>query len=385
MSFTYAVLGAGRQGIAAAADLAVHGDAERLLLADADLGAAERAAARVDALCGRAACEPVVLDARDPASLARVLDPADATLSALPYALNPAAARAAVRARTHFADLGGNASVSRQVLALDREAAASGITLVPDCGLAPGLAATLAARAADLLEEPRSIAIRCGGLPAAPSGPLGYQLVFSVTGLVNEYLGESEILRGGVPCRVPALDELEEIVFGPPLGTCEAFATSGATATLPWTFLGRVEDLDYKTVRYPGHCERVRVLRDLGLFSSEPVEVPGGRVAPRDVFEYVAARTLPREGPDLVILRVEASGRHEGRSARLRLEILDAADERTGFSAMQRMTGFPAAMVVELLARGQAPPGARPVEALPHEPLALGLSTRGVRLVETRW
>ena len=379
MSFTHAVLGAGRQGIAAAADLLLFGDASRLLLADADLTAAERVARRLDALAGRCVTEPIGFDATDPGSLRRVLEPADAVLSALPYQLNPLVARAAVEARAHYADLGGNTMISAQVLAMDAHARAAGVTVVPDCGLAPGLAATLAAHAVDSLDEPRSVAIRCGGLPAAPRGPLGYQLVFSVHGLVNEYLGEAEVLRDGRVSRVPTLAEIEELEFAA-IGRCEAFTTSGGSSTLPRSFLGRLSDLDYKTVRYPGHCEKVRAMRDLGLWSEEPVDVAGARVVPRRVFEAVAERALASEAPDVVVLRVEASGRRDGRDATLRLDVVDFADARTGFSAMQRMTGFPAAMVLALLARGEAPPGSATVEQLPHAPLVAGLAARGIRL-----
>jgi lysine 6-dehydrogenase len=381
---TYSVLGAGRQGLAAAHDLAVHGGASSILLADKDLAAAQAGARMLNQLLSEQLVTPMRVDAGDADQLRRVLEPAEAALSALPYALNPTVAAAAVRARTSFADLGGNQQVSARVLALDSAARAARVTLVPDCGLAPGLAATLTAHGVGTVGNPSSVRIRCGGLPLRPRGPLGYQLTFSATGLVNEYSGEADVIRGGVPARVPTLDALEELVFDEPIGRCEAFTTSGATSTLPETFRGRLQELDYKTVRYPGHCERVRMMRDLGLWSEEPVHVGTARVLPRSVFEAVLERELRYDEDDVIVLRVEVSGMDEGRSRTLRLELMDFRDRLTGFTAMQRMTGYPAAMVVAALARGEAQPGALPLEtALAPLPLVSGLSARGIRLTET--
>jgi lysine 6-dehydrogenase len=376
---TYAVLGAGRQGLAAALDFALHGEAGRILLGDRDSAVAEAAALRLDELAGRSVAEPLELDGADAASLARILEPADAALSGLPYALNPGAAAAACRARTNFVDLGGNSAISAEVLALDEEARAAGVTLVPDCGLAPGLTATLTAFLFEAFDEPESVHLRCGGLPREPRGPLDYQLVFSMGGLTNEYLGEAELLRDGAVVSVPTLTELEELEFSEPVGACEAFTTSGGTSTLPVSYLGKLANLDYKTVRYPGHCAKIAAMRDLGLLSDDPVDVPGGRVRPRDVFHAVAAPALDLPGRDLIVLRAEVSGIHEGRLRRRRLDVLDFQDETTGLTAMQRMTGFPAAMVLEALARGEAEPGATPLEfVLPAAPLVAGLGARGI-------
>ena len=381
----HAVLGAGRQGLAAALEFATHGGAERVLLADRDRHLAEAAARRLDELAGRSVGLARELDAGSDESLDAALEGVRVALSALPYGLNPRAARAACRNGAHFVDLGGNSAVSAQVLGLDAEARAAGVTLVPDCGVAPGLAATLTALLVESFDEPESVRLRCGGLPQRPAGPLGYQISFSVGGLVNEYLGEADVLREGEPARVPTLTELEAIDLPEPLGRCEAFTTSGATSTLPATYRGRLRELDYKTVRYPGHRDRIAVLRDLGLWSDEKIEAGGVRVAPRAVFEAVAGRALAPTGPDLLVLRAEGSGVLEGRRRTRRIDLLDFEDETTGLTAMQRMTGFPAAMVAEALLRGEAEPGATPLElALPPAPLVEGLAARGIR-VDDRW
>lgn len=382
---TFAILGAGRQGLAAALDFALHGGATRIVLADRDLGVAESASRRLDRLSGRSLASPQHLDAEDGRSIAACLEGAAVVLSALPYGLNPRVASAACRAGAHFVDLGGNAAVSAEVLALDEEAREAGVSLVPDCGVAPGLASTLTALLVEGFDEPEAVRLRCGGLPQHPRGALSYQLGFSIGGLVNEYSGEADILRGGVPMKVPALSELEACDLPPPLGRCEAFTTSGGTSTLPFTYRGRLRDLDYKTIRYPGHCARIEALRELGLWSDEPIEVEGARVRPRAVFEAVAGPALSWEGPDLLILRAEGSGLLGGRRRTRRIDVLDFSDETTSLSAMQRMTGFPAAMVAEALVRGEAAPGATPLElALPPGPLVTGLAARGIR-VDDSW
>ncbi len=129
----------------------------------------------------------------------------------------------------------------------------------------------------------------------------------------------------------------------------EAFQTSGGTSTLPETFLGKVQELDYKTIRYPGHCAKVKTMIDLGLCSSEPITVDGAQVKPRRVLGELLVRNLPADEPDVVLVRVEFVG--EGR--RLRYDIIDYADEVNGLSAMMRTTAFPASIVALMMARNQ--------------------------------
>lgn len=387
---TYVVLGAGRQGVAAAHDLAVHGNAREVVVADRDLLAARRAVEHLKSLTPDAARGVAIraeaCDATNSRALEKLLEPAAAALCALPYPLIPHAAQAAIAARTSMADLGGNDDVTAQVLALDERAKRARTTLVPDCGVAPGLAGTLVAHGIEEIDEARRVRVRAGGLPQDRDSPLGYRLSFSVGGLVNEYDGTADVLRDGKRVQLPTLTDLETIDLPEPFGRCEAFLTAGAMSTLPQTYEGRLEELDYKTVRYPGHCEVVRGMRDLGLWSQDPVTLAGGqRVAPRAVFEAVADSAWGGDFRDRMILRVDVEGRHEGADVRLRRDVIDEHDEATGFTAMQRLTGWPAAMVVAALARGEAQPGAIPLErALPTGPFLEGLRRRGIRVEESR-
>ena len=283
-------------------------------------------------------------------------------MSALPYRCNPALARAAVAARVPFCDLGGNTELVQEALELDGAARRAGIGIVPDCGLAPGLGNVLASIAVAEVPGVRHVRIRCGGLPVVPRGPLGYALLFSIGGLTNEYTGEAVVLRGGRLRRFEAFTEPEPFDAPGGLGRLEAFFTSGGTSTAPWTYRGRLETYEYKTLRYPGHYDRVRAMIELGLLDLGPVAVGRARVVPRDVFHAVAGPRLDAgRVRDLALLRVDCTDR---RGRGVRYEMLQCLDPRTGFSAMEQTTGYPAAVTAYDLARRVLPPGARTPERL---------------------
>lgn len=380
----YAVLGAGRQGLAIAYDLARHGHASAITLVDADRRTLDAAEARLRRLARGLSLRPIhaVLRGLDAAPL---LSGHAAAVSALPYRFNAMLAEAAVRARVPFCDLGGNTAVVQETLGLDRDAKSAGVAIVPDCGIAPGLSNVLAALAVEEVEGARHVRIWCGGLPERPRGPLGYSLLFDVAGLTNEYTGEAVVLRKGKVKRVPAFTE-HEVFPGPRgLGMLEAFSTSGGSSTAPWTFRGRLETYEYKTVRYFGHYDRMRAIIDLGLLDLEPVEVGGRPVVPRELFHAAAApRLSDPKVRDFLILRVDCTDRlRRG----VRYQLLQRFDRKTGFTAMEQSTGYPAAAVAHALARGEVAPGAVTPEraGLGKEHVAAlherGLAIRRSRLV----
>jgi lysine 6-dehydrogenase len=303
-----------------------------------------------------------------------------AAISCVNYWLNEDLARAAIEAGTSFCDLGGNNSVVDAELALDGEARKAGINIVPDCGLAPGMVAVLAAHGALRFKNLDEIRIRVGGLPLRPEPPLDYQLVFSVEGLINEYVERARVVRGGKIMEIDSMTELETLEFSEPFGTMEAFQTSGGTSTLPESFRGRVRELDYKTIRYPGHCEKFKAMIDLGLCSSDVISVDGVAVAPRRVLGELLVRNLPADGPDVVLVRVEFHG--DGKT--LRYDIIDRFDETTGLSAMMRTTAFPASIVALMMARGQTTSkGALPQERCIPPDLFMGeLAARKIEVKE---
>lgn len=365
MGYRYVVLGAGRQGQAIAYDLARNGNADAIVLADCDGNAARRAVERLERLPPARAglFTAVTCDVARSHEVLCVLRGAHVAVSAVPYRYNVDLTDAAIAAGCCLCDLGGNTAIVRQQLARHEQARAAGVSIVPDCGLCPGLGNHLAAHGISLMDEPRHVRIRCGGLPERPVGPLGYKLVFNFQGLINEYSGRAEFLRDGRKVEVPALTELETVTFDPPVGTCEAAVTSGGTSTCPDTFLGRLQTYDYKTVRYPGHFAIIRAMFELGCFEDMVCLSSGVSIEPKPILRalFEDRLALP-DVRDLVVLRVTVEGRRAGRPCTLQYDLLDRHDPATGFSAMERTTGFPAALVACMQARGDVAPGARPLE-----------------------
>ncbi len=384
MNTTYTILGAGRQGLAAAYDLAQFGQAAHIILADADLATAQRAAQRLHALTGKDIAEAVSLDVRDEQALRAVLQPADAALSAVPYYFNLQITRAAIETRTHLADLGGKTDIVRQQLALDAEARSAGITLVPDCGMGPGLVSNLGAYAMDLLDQPEEIYIYDAGLPQNPKPPWNYALTFHINGLTNEMDGQAVFIRDGKIAYVDTLSEPEMLEF-PPFGLLEADVTSGGTSTAPWTFLGRVQRFENKVMRFPGHYEWLRAFKTLGLFREDPIKVDGQQVIPRRVYHaLLEPQITDPEVRDVGIMRAVGRGLKDGKPAEVTIDLVDYYDEATGFTAMERLTGWHASIVMHMQASGALTPGAHPVETLPAERILQDFARRGIPH-QVRW
>ncbi len=377
------VLGAGLQGSACAYDLLQQVAVERVTLADrrphrlpsflrggGDGGGAGRRLrlARVNV--------------EDRAQLARLLRDHDAVLCALPYYYNLPVTRAAVAAGVHYADLGGNTDIVFRQKKLHRSAARRRVSVIPDCGLAPGMVNILAAEGIRRVGAADAVRIYVGGLPQRPEPPLNYQIVYSLEGVLDYYTTPSWVLRDGTPTRVDALSEIESVEFPAPVGELEAFHTGGGISTLPWAHQGAVRTMEYKTLRYPGHAALMRAIRELGLLDLKPIKVPGGRVVPRDAFIASAAPRLTKpDGRDVVALRVEVRGRDGRRAA---WQLLDRYDERRGISAMMRTTGYSLSIIGLMQAGGRiAAPGVlTPDEAVPFGAYVAELAKRGVGIRE---
>jgi lysine 6-dehydrogenase len=380
------VLGAGRMGLGAAFDLAQAKDVRAVTVADLDL---TRARAVVETI-GSPKLEAAQVDVANSEGVVQLMRGHDAAISCVVYHHNLNLARAAIAAQVNFCDLGGNNSVVDAELALDQEAREAGINIIPDCGLAPGMVSVLVAHGAARFASLASVRIRVGGLPQHPRPPLDYQIVFSVEGLINEYAERARVIRDGRITEVDSLTEIEQLEFPAPFGLMEAFQTSGGTSTLPESFLGRVRELDYKTIRYPGHCEKFKLLTDLGLASStDLIEVDGLTITPRRVLSEMLLRRLPADEPDVVLIRVEFRGRlsdstAEGTEGALRYDIIDRFDERKGLSAMMRTTAFPASIIAQMMARGEiTQKGAVPQErCVPPDLFVAALAARDIRINE---
>jgi lysine 6-dehydrogenase len=357
------VIGSGMMGSAAAYDMARQGNVDFVTLADNDHKLAKDVAARINRIAGDRKVRAVALDAAKEKDAARLMKGHDGALSAVPYRLNLGLAKAAISAGCHFADLGGNNTVVRQELALAKQAEKRGVGIAPDCGLSPGMASILGGELVRRLDgRADALKLYVGGLPERPMPPFHYQLVFSVEGLINEYVEPARILRKGKLITIEPLTEPEEFHmdgFAPLV----AFQTSGGTSTLPETFEGKVGECFEKTLRYPGHYDLLCELKALGLFSNEKMRVGNVDVAPRALMSKVFEGKFAGKGPDVCIMRLEAhesikapgvrgllGGKLKGRVATFTM--VDHYDAKSDMSAMMRTTAFPASIVLQMMCSG---------------------------------
>ncbi len=373
------VLGAGKQGRAVAFDVLRNPDVEEVGIADVDADALES----LRAFLGDRRVSIQRLDALEPEALRETLEPYDACLNAMGFAFGLEVTRAAIAVRTHVCDLGGSRSLVTQQLDLDTQAFENGVTIVPDCGLAPGLSTILAAHGIRRLDETHSVQIRAGELPRRPTGPLQYVLAYPVEALIERYSERAVVIRDGVRLSVEPLTEIESIEFPEPFGTLEAFHTGGGLSTLLSTFAGKVRNMDFKSIRYPGHCARMRPLYELGFLQSEMLQVGDSEIRPRDVSARLLEKLLPGDAPDVILMRVTVLGTKYGGRRRLEFELIDASDPTTGLSATMRCTGFTASFVLQQLAAGKV--GRRgvvpPETCVQGEDLIEHLRQRGLDLV----
>lgn len=303
---------------------------------------------------------PEQLDAKDEQAVRRTMVGHHAVLSALPYYFNAAMARLAVDVGVHFADLGGNTEIVQEQKTLDQEARSQGVSVVPDCGLAPGMVNILAADGIARLDHTDSVKMFVGGLPQHPEPPLNYQIVYSLEGVLDYYTTRSWVLRNGVPTQVDALSERETVDFPEPIGKLEAFHTAGGISTMPWVYEGQIQKIEYKTLRYLGHASIMSAIRDLGLLDLEPLRVGELSVRPRDVFIATVEPALRKpDGRDLVALHVAVRGTRHGRPATMRYRLLDYYDEAREISSMMRVTGYSLSITGQLQVEGAIPPGVR--------------------------
>jgi len=370
------VLGAGLQGSACAYDLLQQADVTEVRLADKSV---EHLPAFLTPYIGHK-LHPMALDVTDTAQVAKAMAGVKAVMCAVPYYFNLPMTEAAIAAGAHFSDLGGNTEIVFQQKALDARAAAAGVTVIPDCGLAPGMVNILAQLGISRCDAVDSVKIFVGGLPQHPEAPLNYQIVYSLEGVLDYYTTLSWVIRDGKRHQVKALSELEPVTFDD-IGVLEAFHTAGGLSTIGFRYEGKIPTMEYKTLRYPGHAKIMEAIRDLGLLELEPIEVKGVKVSPRDVAVAAMGPKLSKpDSRDLVALRVLVRGTKDGKPVTHTFELVDRHDEATGITAMERTTGFSLAITGLLQAQGKvAPAGVHTSdEVMPAELYVAELAKRGV-------
>lgn len=373
------VLGAGLQGSSCAFDLLSNPAITEVVIADVQVRAPAPFLAPF--LGGR--LRAIALDVRDPQAVRAAFARCEAVMSAIPYYYNFPLAQLAVEAGVHFADLGGNTEIVQQQKTLHAAAIAKGVSVVPDTGLAPGMVNVIAQHGIDQFEHVDRVQLFVGGLPQSPTPPLGYQIAYSIEGMIDYYTTPSLVVRDGTAQEVAALSELETVAFAEPLGALEAFHTAGGLSTMVYRYAGIIDRMEYKTLRYPGHAEIMTAIRALGLLEKEPVDVHGQMVIPRDVFVRVAGERLRLGKPDVVALRVIVSGTNDGHRSTRAWEVVDYFDAVHGISAMMRTTGYTLSITGLLQATGVIAPGVHtPDECIPPARYFALLAERNVMVRE---
>ena len=377
------VLGAGLQGSACAYDLLQNPEVKEVRLADL------HTAHLTDFLAPYSGKRLIFtpLDVRDKEAAIALMRQCDAVMSAIPYYFNYELAQLAVEAGVHFCDLGGNTEIVFKQKTLDAEAKKKKITVIPDCGLAPGMVNILAEYGIAQLDQVESVRIFVGGLPQHPEPPLNYHIVYSLEGVLDYYTTLSWVLRGGKRTQVKALSEIEPIKFKGSVGELEAFHTAGGLSTMAFRYEGKIPTMEYKTLRYPGHAKIMEAIRELGLLELNPVDVKGMKVVPRDlVVAAMGPRLSKPNGHDLVALRVVVEGQKKGKRKTIGWELVDYYDEKHDISAMERSTGYSLSITGQMQARNEIGKSGvfTPDEAIPPEKYISELAKRGVVIKEMK-
>ncbi|MEM2988169.1 MAG: saccharopine dehydrogenase family protein [Candidatus Bathyarchaeia archaeon] len=373
------VIGCGRMGSTAAEDLAKKTDSIEIFVADKDAEKAKETARKI----GRSNVKWLQLDASDNNELTNTLKDFDLALGFLPPKFGFSLMEACIKAEKNLVDV---SYMPENPLILHDRAAEVGVTIVPSCGLAPGISNLLVGHAVAELDKTHKVHIMVGGLPETPIPPLGYVITWSPESLIDEYTSKARVVRDGKIVEVEALDGLEKVEF-PKIGKLEAFYTDGLR-TLLYT-IKDVEEMWEKTLRYPGHAEKIKLLKELGFFSDKEVIIEGHHITPRKVTAKLLEEKLAKQNvKDVVVLRVNVLGIKNGRKTSCIFELIDFYDEKSKTTAMARTTAFTASIVANLILtkaidlKGVVPPEKLGMNKELYRKIMEELDNRGIRIVE---
>jgi len=298
-------------------------------------------------------------DVRRRDATVKILKQFDVGVGALPHEFSEYTIKSTVQAGVNFVDLifGWRFEASKVSLAARRK----GVTIIPACGLAPGLTNILAKTAADEMDKVDEVHIKVGGIPENPKPPLNYRIVFSFSAVIEEYLRKAKIIKNGRITEVDSLSGLETVNFPAPIGKCECFYTDGLSTLI--RTLKNVREMDEKTIRWPGHVKQIGTLIECGLLDGNPTRFGGTTITPREFLtKTLSDRIQLGKERDLTLLRVDVSGRKKGVRSHWKYEMIDYYDSRLKMTSMARTTAFPCSITAQLLgadeipARGIVPP-----------------------------
>ena len=332
------VLGGGRVGGAIVRDLVAEEDFS-VLVVDVD-------PVRVERLTEIGA-DGVIADLSAPKNITQAVAGADLVVGAVPGFLGYQTVQRVLEAGRPMVDI---SFFPEDAFGLETLAREAGVPCLVDCGIAPGLSNLILGRMEEDLDETYSFHCLVGGLPVERTWPWEYKALFSPGDVIEEYMRPARLRRHGVEITTPALTEIELVDF-PGLGSLEAFNTDGLRSLLRTC---KTPSMVEKTLRYPGHAMRMRMLRDAGFFSNDEIQVASGMVRPRDVTEALLFSAWHFEDgePDLTVMRIVLEGRKDGTAVRHTYNLLDYYHTDTETSSMARTTGYTCTAMVRLIAQG---------------------------------
>jgi lysine 6-dehydrogenase len=342
------VIGSGLMGRAIAHDLCKHSNFDNITIADKD----DETLQSAESFLEGNNIDFVGLNVEDTNEVKKHFQNIDIAISAIPYRFNYDLARIAIETKTHFLDLGGNNQVVESERGLFEKAKKNDVTIIPDCGLAPGLVSIITRDIVDEMDSVDYVKLRVGGLPMDPKPPLNYQIVFSPNGLINEYVEDAMVLDHGEIIKKKSMTDIETVSFPKPFGNMEAFITSGGCSTLPYTYRKCIGYLDYKTIRYPGHCEKFKPLLDMGLAGEDPVDIGNQKIIPRNLLIALLLKNVPTTGEDVVLLKVLSEGIKNNKKCHLEYIMVDYYDDKNYITAMMRTTGYPVSITAQMIEDG---------------------------------
>jgi lysine 6-dehydrogenase len=375
------VIGAGAIGSAVAADLATRDDVTQIQICDARARALQQLHEQVQSKKFRS----FQLDVRDPNVLEPVLQGNDCVIGCAAPDLNPIIAQTAVGLGMHFCDLGGSDEIVASELALDDAARDAGVWVVPNCGLAPGLANILCVRGLGEFDEVENVFLRVGDVPLHPEPPFNFRISWSAERILDDYTHPVQLIRDGRIIEDEPLSRCELVQFDEPIGVLEAFCTAGGLSTLTSDLEGRVRHFDHKTLRWPGHASQMAFLLGLGFGEEQNIDVRT-HLTFRDVLVRRLRQRLGGEFEDAVLLRIVLQGTRNGEKKTLVYQMVQTHDATTGQSAIKRCASVPTAAVATIIASGRIPGGgaAPPERILPIDEFVETIAARGLH-ISSQW
>lgn len=325
------------------------------------------------------------IDARDHSVLGPIIRGSDCVISCVPPDLNPKLAELCLDRGIHFCDLGGNDSIVQQELALDERAREKSVWIIPNCGLAPGLVNILCLYGVDQFDTVETARLRVGDIPLHPEPPFHFRISWSAERVIDDYTNPALLIEDGQIREVAPLSRDETIAFEEPFGDMEAFCTQGGLSTLTDTLSGRVQMLDHKTIRWPGHAHQMRFLIGLGFGEKRKIDVRT-HLTYRDVLVRRMRARLGGRYADAVLMRVLIRGQKEGAPKTLVFEMIERYNEETDFTAIMRCTSIPTVAIVRLIAQNQVPGGgaAVPEQVVPKAAYYEAIVERDLN-ISMRW